>query len=128
MEKAEIERARRKPTESHDAYALYLRGLAKLFQFTDRHANDKALRLFNSAIELGLDFAAAYGRAANCYVYAKASGWFSDTANEIAEVARLAQRAFELGKDDAVALAASGWALAYVVRDLAVSQVKARIR
>jgi transposase len=36
------------------------------------------------------DFAAAYGRAANCYVYAKASGWFSDTANEIAEVARLA--------------------------------------
>jgi len=91
-------------------------------------ANAEALRLFNSAIELGLDFAAAYGRAANCYVYAKASGWFSDTANEIAEVARLAQRAFELGKDDAVALAASGWALAYVVRDLAVSQVKARIR
>ena len=28
VEKAEIERAKRKPTESLDAYALYLRGLA----------------------------------------------------------------------------------------------------
>jgi len=45
-------------------------------------------------------------------------GWFSDTANEIAEVTRLAQRAVELGKDDPVALAASGYALAYVARDL----------
>src|SRR5262249_34355093 len=35
-----------------------------------------------------------------------------------AETARLARRAMELGKDDAVALAASGLALAYVVRDL----------
>ena len=33
---------------------------------------------------------------------------------------RLAQRAVELGKDDAIALAAAGWALAYVVRDLGV--------
>ena len=33
VEKAEIERARRKPTESLDAYALYLRGLAKVYQF-----------------------------------------------------------------------------------------------
>ncbi len=51
---------------------------------------------------------------------AKINGWISDTANEIAEVTRLAQRAVELGKDDAVALAAGGWALAYVVRDLEV--------
>jgi adenylate cyclase len=118
VEKAEIERAKRKPTESLDAYALYLRGLAKVYQFGNRQANDEAVRLFNSAIELDPDFAAAYGRAALCYVIAKNSGWFSDTANEIAEVQRLAQRAVELGKDDAIALAASGWALAFVVRDL----------
>jgi len=120
VEKAEIERAKRKPTESLDAYALYLRGLARLYQFASRQANDEALRLFNSAIELDPDFAAAYGRAAACYVIAKTNGWISDTTNEIAEVTRLAQRAVELGKDDAIALAASGWALAYVVRDLEV--------
>ena len=119
VEKAEIERAKRKPTESLDAYALYLRGLARSNQFaSSRKANDEALRLFNSAIELDPDFASAYGRAAFCHVHAKANGWTSVTANEIAEVKRLAQRAVELGKDDAIALAASGWALAYVVRDL----------
>jgi tetratricopeptide (TPR) repeat protein len=35
-------------------------------------------------------------------------------------VTRLAQRAVELGKDDAIALAVSGWALAFAVRDLEV--------
>ena len=118
VEKAEIERAKRKPTESLDAYALYLRGLAKLYQFANRQANEEALRLFNSAIELDPDFASAYGRAALCYAIAKINGWISVTANEIAEVTRLARRAVELGKDDAIALAAGGWALAFVVRDL----------
>jgi TolB-like protein/class 3 adenylate cyclase len=118
VEKAEIERAKRKPTESLDAYALYLRGMAKLYQFANREANEEALRLFNSAIELDPDFASAYGRAALCYAIAKINGWISVTANEIAEVTRLARRAVELGKDDAIALAAGGWALAFVVRDL----------
>jgi adenylate cyclase len=118
VEKAEIERAKRKPTERLDVYTLYLRGLARSYQFASRQANDEALRLFNSAIELDPDFASAYGRAAFCYVIAKFNGWISGTANEIAEVKRLAQRAVELGKDDAIALAASGYALAYVVRDL----------
>jgi TolB-like protein len=120
VEKAEIERARRKPTESLDAYALYLRGLARIYQFGNRQANEEALRLFNRAIELDPDFAAAYGRAAHCYVGAKTNGWISDTADEIAEVKRLAQRAVELGKDDAIVLTPSGWALAFVVRDLEV--------
>ncbi|GLR91300.1 adenylate/guanylate cyclase domain-containing protein [Bradyrhizobium iriomotense] len=118
VEKAEIERAKRKPTESLDAYTLHLRGLAKLYQFNNRQANDEALRLFNKATELDPDFASAYGRAASCYVDAKSCGWISATANEIAEVSRLAQRAVELGKDDAIAIALSGRALAYVARDL----------
>ena len=120
VEKAEIERAKRKPTESLDAYALYLRGSAKLYQVASRQANEEALRLFNSAIELDPDFASAYGRAAHCYGIARANGWISVTPNEIAEVTRLAQRAVELGKDDPIALAAGGWALAVVVRDLEV--------
>jgi TolB-like protein/class 3 adenylate cyclase len=120
LEKAEIERARRKPTESLDAYALYLRGLLRFYQVASRQANEEALRLFNSAIELDPDFASAYGRAAHCYAIARANGWISVTPNEIAEVTRLAQRAVELGEDDPIALAAGGWALAVVVRDLEV--------
>jgi adenylate cyclase len=49
VEKAEIERAKRKPTASLDAYAVYLRGLAKVYRVGNRQANDEALRLFNSA-------------------------------------------------------------------------------
>src|SRR6202022_3934007 len=76
VEKAEIERAKRRPTESLDAYALYLRGLG-VFQPGNRQTtNEEALRLFNSAIELDPDFASAYGRAATCYVAAKTNGWF----------------------------------------------------
>jgi tetratricopeptide (TPR) repeat protein len=117
---AEIERAKRKPTESLDAYALYLRGLARRHPF-NREANDQRLRLYYSAIDRDPDFASAYGCAASCYADAKAFGWISGTANEIAEVKRLAQRAVELGKDDAIALTLSGWGLANVARDLGVA-------
>ncbi|MEH2611770.1 adenylate/guanylate cyclase domain-containing protein [Bradyrhizobium sp. AZCC 1693] len=118
VEKAEIERARRKPTERLDAYDHYLRGLAKSYQDASQQACSEALHLFNCAIKLDPDFATAYARAAFCYANAKAFGWISLTPEEVAEVSRLAQRAVELGRDDAIALSDSGWALAYVVRDL----------
>lgn len=118
VEKAEIERARCKPTERLDAYDHYLRGLAKSYQDASQQACNEALQLFNSAIKLDPDFATAYARAAFCYANAKAFGWISLTPAKVAEVSRLAQRAIELGRDDAIALADSGWALAYVVRDL----------
>ena len=117
LEQAEIERAKRKPTESLDAYDYYLRGMASLYQRT-KEANSEALRLFSKAIELDPDFASAYGMAAWCYVWRKINGWMTDRVQEIAEAARLARRAVELGKDDAVALARGGHALGYVVGDL----------
>jgi adenylate cyclase len=120
VETAEIERARYKPTESLDAYAIYLRGLAKFYQYGNQIATTEALRLFNGAIELDPDFALAYSHASHCYAHAKTNGWFSGTTNEIAEASRLAQRALEHGKDDASVLCGSGWALAFVVRDLGV--------
>jgi TolB-like protein len=121
LEKAEIQRFKHKPTESLDAYALYLRGLARLYQIASGQKYDEALHLFNSAIELDPEFASAYGGAAVCYAYAKSNNWNLKTANDVAEVRKLVQRAIEFGKDDAIALAASGWALAYVVRDLGVA-------
>lgn len=117
VERAEIERAKRKPTESLDAYTVYLRGLARFNQLGSRQALEEALSLFYSAIELDPNFASAYGRAASCYAYARGLGGTRETAEEIAEVKRLSEHAIELGRDDAIALAASGWALTNVVRD-----------
>jgi adenylate cyclase len=118
LEKAEIERAKRKPTESLDAYDYFLRGMASFHQFASREANAEALRLFNRAIELDPEFASAYAMAAQCYMVRMASNWMNDPTDEIAEGQKLAQRAVELGKDDALVLASSGISLAYMARDL----------
>jgi TolB-like protein/Flp pilus assembly protein TadD len=114
LEQAEIERAKRKPTESLDAYDYYLRGMAGVHRWA-RAANDDALRMFYRAIELDPEYASAYGMAARCYSQRKTSGWVTDREHETAEAARLVQRAAELGKDDAVALCTAGIALAFVV-------------
>jgi len=118
LEQAEIERAKRKPTDSLDAYDHYLRGKASFYQLANRQTNAEALRLFNRAIELDPDFASAYGMATNCYNFRKTSGWTTDPANDFAETERLARRAVQLGKDDAEALATGGYGLAFVVLDL----------
>src|SRR5262249_46832383 len=108
----------RKPTESLDAYDYYLRGMANLYRGTSREAIDEALGLFRRAIEVDPTFGPAYASATRCYVQRKTQGWVIDRGPEVAETARLARRAVELGKDDAVVLSSAGWALAFVVGDL----------
>jgi adenylate cyclase len=117
LEKAEIERAKRKPTESLDAYEFFLHGMASYYKRT-REAIDEALRLFYKAIELDPAFASAYGMAAWCYGWRKINGWLTDPAKAIPETGRLARLAAELGPDDAVALSRGAHALSYVVGDL----------
>jgi hypothetical protein len=56
LERAEIERAMRKPTESLDAYDYYLRGMANFHQGM-RQTIKEALSLFHRAIELDPSFA-----------------------------------------------------------------------
>jgi hypothetical protein len=68
--------------------------------------------------ELDSGIGAAHGMAGWCYNLRKWNGWMSDHMQETTETARLAERAAELGKDDAVALYTGGFALAHVVGDL----------
>jgi tetratricopeptide (TPR) repeat protein len=117
LEQAEIERAKRKPTESLDAYDYFLRGMAAVHLWTCE-ANDEALTHFHRAIELDPNYASAYGMAARCYSQRKAGGWVADRVQEIAAAERLARRAAEVGPDDALALCTAGLALGYVVGDL----------
>jgi TolB-like protein len=115
--KAEIERSRRKPTESLDAYDYFLRGMAHLHRWS-RNDSDEALRNFRRAIELDAEFAPAYGLAGRCYSQRKACGWMSDRPRETAEAERLARLAAALGRDDAIALCTAGIVLAYVAGNL----------
>jgi TolB-like protein/Tfp pilus assembly protein PilF len=118
LEQAEIERSKRQPTASLNAYDCYLRGMADLHRFTKK-SNDEALSHFHRAIELDPNFAVAYGMAARCLAQRRAGRWFTDSAREVAEAGQLARRAAELGRDDAIALSAAGFALADVLDDLA---------
>lgn len=117
LEQAEIDRIKRKPTESLGAYDYFLRGMAAIYR-ESREGHREALELFYKAIELDPDFASAYGMAAYGYCQRKTSGWITEREWEIAETARLARQAVELDKDDAVALTWGGFALAYVVHEL----------
>jgi TolB-like protein/class 3 adenylate cyclase/Tfp pilus assembly protein PilF len=117
LEQAEIERAKRKPTENLDAYDYYLRGMANFHLWT-REGNEEALSAFSRAIELDPNFASAYGMMARYYTQRKVSDWLLDRKKEIIEAERFARRAAELGRDDAIALANAGIVFGYVLGDL----------
>jgi TolB-like protein/tetratricopeptide (TPR) repeat protein len=116
LQREEIKRARRKPTENLDAYDYYLRGLAKARWWT-KDANSEALQLFRKAIELDPRLASAYGMAAWCYARRRANGWMTDRVRESAEGTQLARKAAHLGADDPVALCMGGYALAFVAHE-----------
>ena len=117
LERAEIERAKQKPTRSLDAHDYYLRGMANLHRGT-RDSIDEALAQFYHALQLDPNFASAYAMAAWCHFWRKVNGWMTDRPQEIAEGARLARRAVELGRDDAVALTRGGHALGHLAGEL----------
>ena len=116
LERAELERASRKPTGNSEAYDTYLRGMSRFYLWTMEGTND-ARRHFQRAIELDPGFAIAYAMSAHLYSHSKALGLTLDR-DKLAETAALARRAVELGPDDALGLSLAGWALAYAVRDL----------
>jgi TolB-like protein/Tfp pilus assembly protein PilF len=118
LERAEIERAKRKPTGSLDAYDNYLRGIAIIPHAADRESTLEAQRFFYSAIEHDPNFASAHAWAAYCYAWLKVNGYATIGNEEIAATLRHVTKAAEWGQDDAVALGLSGLALAYIGFDL----------
>jgi TolB-like protein/DNA-binding winged helix-turn-helix (wHTH) protein len=117
LEQVEIARATHKPTESLDAYDYYLRGMARLHRGTEESIG-QALPLFHQAMASDPEFSSAYAMAAWCHCWRKVNGWMTDPKREGAEGARLARRAIELGKGDAVALTRGGHALAHLAGDI----------
>jgi adenylate cyclase len=117
LERSEIARAQRKPTESLQAYDYYLRALASLYRFS-REENIEALKLTKIANGLDPEFALSYALGATCYIQRKVFGWSTDTGQDRVEARRLAKRAIELGNDDPTVLAMAGDALFFVAGEL----------
>ena len=86
-----------KPTESSEAYSLYLRGLHCWNQWTP-DTTQEALRHFRDALALDPDFALAHTGVARCYTHLGATGRLrSEEAYPAAQEA--AQRAIELSPE-----------------------------
>ena len=116
LDQAEMERAKRKPVESLDAYDCFFRGMARAREQT-KDSWEEALRLFYQAIELDPNFATPYGMAARCYMTRKRQGWVIDKNFEEVETRRLASHVSAVGHDDALALCWAGNSLAFVCRE-----------
>ncbi|MCH7857506.1 MAG: tetratricopeptide repeat protein [Gemmatimonadetes bacterium] len=90
----------RKPTESTEAYSLYLRGLHRWNQGTP-NTTKEALGHFRDALALDPDFALAHTGVARCYVHLGTFGRLrSEEAYPAAQEA--AQRAIELDPEIAM--------------------------
>jgi adenylate cyclase len=109
---AEIERAKRKPTSSLDAYDYYLRGLAAHRQYT-RDATDQAIGLYEQAIALDPQFAPAYLGLAGGFHLRSTWGWSTDPAADASRAVAYARSALRLGRQDPSVLAASASVLLF---------------
>jgi tetratricopeptide (TPR) repeat protein len=80
--------------------------------------NAQALDNFYRAIELDPEFANAYGMAARCVNQRLVTQPLTVGAVEVAEAERLARRAADLGRNDAMALCMAGLTLGFAVKDV----------
>jgi TolB-like protein len=113
LQRAEIERAQRKPTQDLGAYDYFLRGMA-IFQEWNAERMPEARALFLKAAALDPRYGAAYGMAAWTYTPQKAKATLAAAGPEVAEAVRLARLASETGRDDATALTSAAATLGYV--------------
>lgn len=114
---AEIERARRKPPESWDAYDYYLRGLALYGQQTAL-ACEAALPLFRRAIHLNPEFGLAHMRVATCLFQRQQYGGLPLTNDERTEVLQLNDRAVALEPKNAFVVSWAALFLTYLAGDI----------
>jgi TolB-like protein/class 3 adenylate cyclase len=116
LRRAEIERARRKPTDNLDAYDLYLRALPHAYAITPGD-NAEALRLLDRALALDPSYAAAAGLKAWAHEQRCLRGWADDAATDRVAAERAARLAVAAGADDPTALAMGGFVLAVLAHD-----------
>ena len=105
LRQSEMQRAARKPTESLDAYDLYLRALAEHHKYSAEGMH-RAIALLQRALALDPSYAPAAALTGHCRHFQR-DHWLGGPVSheEVAESVRLAWHAVTAGKDDPDALA-----------------------
>jgi TolB-like protein len=91
----ERERVLTKPTENLAAYEYVLRG-REFLSHASRDKNDEAAALFQRAIDLDPNYAAAYAALGGSHFEAVVSGWTEFRQDELEQAEMLAQKALAL--------------------------------
>jgi len=113
---AEIERAGRKPTESLDAYDLYLRAQAQVFKRTEQGMAE-SVRLARKALELDPGYALAMARLGLSQMMRFQRHWIAAAGREVEEGIRMARKAIAAGGDDPLVLDFAGLTLSVLAGD-----------
>lgn len=113
LRKSEIERATRKPTQSVDAYDLFLRALGQLHQM-EKESWSEAIRLAQLALDIDPHYGPAAALSAYTQVVQITQGWAEpEDDRRLAEIAQLTRQAVQYGKDDPSVLSMAAFAIAY---------------
>jgi len=111
---AEIARAVTRPTDSMDAYDLYLRAQAEYYTLS-RVGSDAAAELLRRAIRLDANYTVAKAALAWLHVYRETQGWCGPEDRAIAIA--LAREAFPADRGDPRTLSNVGHVLSYFAED-----------
>ncbi len=103
----ERQRARRKPTESLDAWECYQRGLWHLHHYTAED-NARALEFLRRAIDLDPTFATAHAGLAFALYYSVILGFSGDRSGDLARALEAGKTAVMLDENDPFAQVALG--------------------
>jgi TolB-like protein/class 3 adenylate cyclase len=90
LRQSEMERARRKPTESLDAWDLYLRALALRYQYTEESIRE-AIAMLRRALAIDPTLAPAAAMIGSCRLHQRVHRLAFVSDAEIAEAVRLAR-------------------------------------
>jgi len=120
LRQSEIERAHRKPTESLDAYDLYLRALALRDIHTDESMRE-AIALLRQALAIDPNYVPAKAAIGWSRIHQRSHGRNPVSEADTAEAVAYAREAIEAGKDDPDALFMAAFTLLYLGGDLAVA-------
>jgi tetratricopeptide (TPR) repeat protein len=112
LTRLERDRVLRKPTANLAAYEYVLRGRADYANPT-RAANDEARDLFQRAIDLDPNYAAAYAALGVVHFEAAVSGWTESPGDEMTRAEALAKKALSLDPDATKAYLLSAYVSLY---------------
>jgi TolB-like protein len=113
---AEIARASRKPTDSLDAYDLYLRARARCNERV-KEGLAEGVRLLQQALSLDPGYATAMVAISGCRCMQRNRHWIPDPSPEIEEGIRMARQAIASARADPEVLTVAGFSLAFLAGD-----------